>query len=411
MPPKPLTNILVKPAGPDCNMACGYCFYADKQDLFGPSSRHRMTESVLEEMIRQLMEQAGEQVSLTWQGGEPTLMGLDFFHRAIDFQQRYGSRQVVGNGFQTNGMLIDDDWADFFSQYNVLVGLSIDGPKHVHDHYRKRGDGRGTWDRVLKSARLMLDKGVSVNALTVVNDYSVRFPREIYDFHKDAGLAYMQFIPCVENAPGQPERMARFSVPSEQYGEFLCTLFDLWIADFKDGLPTTSIRFFESLIFVYAGLTPPDCTLCDHCGTYVVVEHNGDVFSCDFFVEPRWRLGNVMSGRLDTMLNGRRQTDFGKIKGARPKACRDCPWEPVCKGGCPKDRRPTPHAGRMNYLCPGMKRFFAHADPHFHRLAQKALERQGLTKDTHGPVSTPPDVGRNAPCPCGSGKKFKRCCG
>lgn len=408
---KPLTHILVKPAGPDCNMACGYCFYTEKQALFGPLAKHRMSDTILEEMIRQVMDQAGEQVSLTWQGGEPTLMGLDFFRRAIDFQQRYGSRQVVGNGFQTNGLLIDDDWADFFRQYNFLVGLSIDGPEHVHDHYRKMGNGRGTWDRVLKSARRMLDKGVSVNALTVVNDYSVGFPREIYDFHKDNGLAYMQFIPCVENAPGQPEGMAPFSVPPEPYGAFLCTLFDLWLADFADGLPTTSIRFFESLIFVYAGLTPPDCTLCNRCGSYVVVEHNGDVFSCDFFVEPGWRLGNVMEGRLDAMLNGRRQTDFGKAKAVRPKVCRDCPWAPVCKGGCPKDRRHTPRAGHLNHLCPGMKRFFAHADPDLHRLAQEARQRQGLSDETGGPVSTAPTVGRNALCPCGSGKKFKRCCG
>jgi serine-type anaerobic sulfatase-maturating enzyme len=409
MPAKPLTNILVKPAGPDCNMACGYCFYTGKQALFGPSANHRMSDAILEEMIRQLMGQSGEQVSITWQGGEPTLMGRDFFQKAVDCQQRFGRRQVVGNGIQTNGLLIDEDWADFFRQYNFLVGLSLDGPEHVHDHYRLTRGGGATWQRVLDSARRMLDRGVAVNALTVVNDHSVRFPEAIYAFHKEAGLTYMQFIPCVESAPGRPERMAPFSVPPEGYGDFLCALFDLWLADFSEGMPTTSIRFFESLIFLYAGLAPPDCTLCDHCGTYVVVEHNGDVFSCDFFVEPRWRLGNVMKNRLDAMLNGRRQKEFGREKARLPEACRDCEWMTVCKGGCTKDRRADPRMGRISVLCPGLKRFFAHADSHLQRLAGEARRRQGL-EAVPAPAAGAKSIGRNAPCPCGSGLKYKKCC-
>ena len=411
MATKPLTNILVKPAGPDCNMACGYCFYVGKQNLFEPATKHRMGREVLQKMIRQFMEQSGKQVSITWQGGEPTLMGLDFFQDAVSFQKRYGQGQVVGNGLQTNGFLIDGDWADFFRRYHFLIGLSLDGPEHIHDHYRKTSGGQGTWSRVVKSAGLMLDRGVAVNALTVVNDHSVRFPEEIYAFHKETGLTYMQFIPCVESHGSHPEHMAPFSVPPEQYGAFLCTLFDLWLADFKDGVPTTSIRFFESLIFLYAGLTPPDCTLCDQCGSYVVVEHNGDVFSCDFFVEPRWKLGNVMKNRLDAMLNGRRQNEFGKEKARLPRACQQCEWISVCKGGCTKDRRATPGQGKINHLCAAMKTFFFHADPHLRRLAAEARRRQGMEPATAPPLPGLGKTGRNAPCPCGSGMKYKKCCG
>ena len=411
MPTKPLTNILVKPAGPDCNMACGYCFYSDKQTLFGPSVKHRMSRAVLEEMIRQFMEQSGDQVSITWQGGEPTLMGLDFFQDAVAFQEKYGQGQVVGNGLQTNGLLIDGDWADFFRQYNFLIGLSLDGPQQIHDHYRCTSGGGGTWARVVESARLMIDGGIAVNALTVVNDHSVRFPREIYAFLKEIGLTYMQFIPCVERLGGHSDRLAPFSVPSGPYGEFLCALFDLWLADFKDSTPGTSIRFFESLIFLYAGLTPPDCTLCDRCGSYVVVEHNADVFSCDFFVEPRWKLGNIMKNRLDAMLNGRRQSEFGKEKSRLPRACLQCEWFPVCKGGCTKDRLPVPGQGKINHLCTGMKIFFTHADPHLRRLAMEARRRQGLEPGSAPPLPGSQRPGRNAPCPCGSGMKYKKCCG
>ena len=385
----PLTHILVKPAGPDCNMACGYCFYTRKGALFSSTPRHRMRDTVLEEMLRQLMEQAGEQVSVTWQGGEPTLMGLDFFERAVAFQNRFGNRQVVGNGLQTNGLLVTDDWADFFSRYNFLVGLSLDGPAHVHDHYRKARGGAGTWERVSQSARRMLDKGVSVNALTVVNDHSVKFPEQIYQFHKGIGLPHMQFIPCVENDPARPGRLAPFSVPPEAYGAFLCTLFDLWLADFAGGLPTTSIRFFESLIFVYAGLPAPECTLGEKCGRYVVVEHNGDVFSCDFFVEPRWKLGNLLQGHLAAMLNARRQKDFGRRKNDLPAICRNCRWHAVCRGGCPKDRRQVPQAGRINHLCEGIDIFLSHADPHLRRLATEARQRQGIATGPQGAEAAP----------------------
>jgi uncharacterized protein len=402
---KPLQSLLVKPAGPDCNMNCTYCFYSRKESLFPETSMHRMDENVLTEVISQFLGQAGPEVSITWQGGEPTLMGTHFFEKAALLQKRFGAGKTIGNGLQTNGLLIDANWAKFFRRYSFLIGLSIDGPAHVHDYYRTMKGGQATWRKVNDNARLLLDEGVSVNALSVVNDYSVRFPDEIYASHKETGLSYMQFVPCLEETAGQPGIPAPFSVSPQAYGEFLCRVFDLWLDDFRDGMQTTSVRFFESLLFSYAGFPAVECTLMDECGRYLVIEHNGDVFACDFFVEPGTRLGNVMTSRLADMLNSERQTEFGKAKGILPQECSRCGWLRFCRGGCPRDRI----SGRLNYYCSSFKLFFSHADSALNRLVEEWRERQvGELKPAGIDLRR---TGRNEPCPCGSGKKYKRCCG
>jgi uncharacterized protein len=309
-------------------------------------------------------------------------MGREFFEKAVKLETRFGRGKVVGNGLQTNGILVDRAWARFFKEFSFLIGLSIDGPEHIHDRYRRTKRGRSSWARVTDSARLMLDEGVSVNALTVVNDYSARFPGEIYEFHKGLGLTYMQFIPCVEIDPERPGAIAPFSVSPEAYGAFLCAVFDLWRSDFVDGIPTTSIRFFESLLFAYAGFPAPECTLSEACGPYVVVEHNGDVYSCDFFVEPRWKLGNIMDGNLTEMLNSPVQDEFGRRKSDIPQPCTACDWLRLCRGGCTKDRMHNPRDPKTNYLCEAFRRFFAHADGDMRLLVSEWRKRQG----DRGPV-------------------------
>lgn len=406
---KPLNHVLVKPAGPDCTMACGYCFYRSKAGLFPGTPAHRMKDEVLGELVRQVMVQGPADVSFGWQGGEPTLMGLEFFRRAVDFQDRHGRGKTVGNGIQTNGLAIDGDWADFLHRYRFLVGLSIDGPEHVHDRYRRMAGGGPTWKRVLDAAKLLLDRGVSVNALSVVNDYSAGYPEEIYGFLKEQGLAYMQFIPCVETDPSSPGRAASFSVSAEAYGRFLCRVFDLWLGDFYNGIPATSVRFFESLLFSYAGFSSPDCALMEECGVYLVVEHNGDVYSCDFFVEPGHRLGNVMEGRLDDMLNSGDQRSFGMMKKAVPPACAECPWLIHCRGGCVKDRVRDPSDGGMSHFCGAYRAFFAHADASLRNIAGEWRAKQEARRRAMGAGLR--NVGRNDPCPCGSGLKYKKCCG
>ena len=413
---KQLDSVLVKPAGPDCNMACRYCFYLEKERFFPDTAVHRMSTPVLEALIRQVMTQGPANVSFGWQGGEPTLMGVDFFRQAIEFEKKYGrDGQVVGNGLQTNGLLIDDEWCRLLRESKFLVGLSLDGPEHVHDHYRLTRGGQPTWRRVVDAAKRMLGNGVEVNALVVLNDYSARFPREIYGFLKENGLPYMQFIPCLEHDADDPTKVASFSISAEQFGTFLCEVFDCWREDFRESQPTTFVRWFDSIFATYVGRRPPECTLFTECGNYVVVEHNGDVFACDFFVEDEWKLGNVLDGNLPDMLNSARQACFGRRKAALPRACQDCRWLTHCRGGCPKERWGHASGENRSYLCDAYQMFFSHADEHLRRLAEVWLDEQNrpsaipqMPVDCAEPSGR---VGRNDPCPCGSGEKYKRCCG
>ncbi len=412
---KKLTSVLVKPAGPDCNLACSYCFYLEKSGLFQETKVHRMSDQVLEELVKQIMTQGGPSLSFGWQGGEPTLMGLSFFEKAVSLQKQYGHRQTVGNGLQTNGILINGAWAEFLARNNFLVGLSIDGPEHIHNRYRQFPDGKGAWRHVMKSAKTLLSGGVAVNSLSVVNDYSVMYPEEIYQFLKYAGFDFMQFIPCVETDKEDPAKAAPFSVSAAAYGEFLCRLFDFWIQDFRDGKPTTSIRFFDSVFYPYAGLTPPECTLLPECGIYVVVEHNGDIYACDFFVEPEWRLGNILQDRLTDLLNSEKQTEFGRMKLKLPETCTQCRWLHYCHGGCTKDRLRDPEDRKLSHFCTSYRMFFEHADSRMRNLAaswKKEQQEQKNKETVMMKIQTgEASAGRNDPCPCGSGKKFKKCCG
>ncbi len=406
-----VTSILVKPAGPDCSMACGYCFYSGKSSLYPEPGAHRMSDAVLEQVMCDFLSQPAGDLSIGWQGGEPTLMGLPFFEKAVTLEEKYGAGKTIGNGLQTNGLLLDRAWAKFFREYNFLVGLSIDGPEHVHDRYRVMRGGGGTWARVTSAARLLLDEGVPVNALTVVNDYSARFPDEIYDHHRELGLDYMQFIPCVERDPADPGRAAPFSVTADAYGSFLCRVFDRWRADFHEGVPSTSVRFFESLLFSYAGFTPPDCTLRETCGDYLVVEHNGDVYACDFFVEPDWKLGNVMDGGLVPLFGLERQGEFGARKAVLPAPCAECAWLARCRGGCPKDRIRDPRDRGVSHFCEAYRIFFEYADSEFTKLAASWRKNAEAEQERRAKVALAGPAGRNDPCPCGSGLKYKKCCG
>ncbi len=421
---KKLQTLLIKPAGPDCNMACVYCYYLEKREQFGPSSKHRMDGAVLKETLRQALECASGPVTFCWQGGEPTLMGLSFYEKAVALEKKYGQGQPVANAIQTNGLLIDHEWASFFRKNRFLVGLSLDGPPRIHDRYRL-GAGAGTCERVADSARLLLKSGVEVNALTVVTALSADFPEEIVAFHKDLGLTHMQFIPCVETDP-RTGTVAPYSVGPEQYGRFLCRLFDLWIQDFRGGIPSFSVRFFESVFHSYASLEPPECTLLRECGNYLVVEHNGDIYPCDFFVTPELKLGNVMEGRLADFLNSPGQAAFGRLKGKLPPACAHCAWLLLCRGGCTKDRVKD---SAIPFLCRSYMLFFEHADEHYRRLAaawRAGNEGRGSHAPVHprGTANDAPggraaghapayrgETGRNDPCPCGSGVKYKKCCG
>jgi uncharacterized protein len=329
----------------------------------------------------------------------------------VALQKRYGEGKTVGNGLQTNGLLIDRPWARFLKEYRFLVGLSLDGPEEVHDRYRRLHGGEGTWKRVSAAARMLLDEGVKVNALTVVNDHSARFADEIYDHHRALGLDYMQFIPCVETDPADPRAAAPFSVTAEAYGAFLCRIYDRWRADFRNGSPGTSVRFFESLLFAYAGFSPPDCTLQERCGDYLVVDHNGDVYPCDFFVEPDRRLGNVMGESLAGLFASARQEEFGSAKAALPAPCAGCRWLSICRGGCPKDRLRDPRDGGTSHFCGAYRMLFDHADADLKALTDAWRRKAEEEEARRARAAAAGNLGRNDPCPCGSGLKFKKCCG
>ena len=429
MPRKPLTNILVKPAGADCNMACEYCFYLKKCELYPDKKQRRMSDDTLSVMVEQLMALGGEAPSFGWQGGEPTLMGIDFYKRVVEYQKKYGyDGQTVGNGLQTNGLVIDREWADFIAAHEFLVGLSLDGPKHVHDHYRCKTGGGETWERVVQTAKTLMERDAAVNALIVVSDYSSQFPEEIYDFHRELGFDFLQFVPIVETSlDGQGG--APFSLPDEAFGEFFIRIFDRWVSEFRDGFPTTSVRWFDSLLYTYVGLEAPECPMRDECGVYLCVEHTGDVYPCDFFVEEQWKLGNVHTDRLDHLLNCAKMNRFARWKRDKPEECDDCKWYPQCFGGCTKDRVKDPTDKGMNHFCKGTMMFLEHADPIFKRLAArwKRQQMRQAAMESNQPAPMPgvgaPDpygyaepteqtkIARNAPCPCGSGKKYKKCCG
>ena len=337
-----------------------------------------MSHEIQEELVRQVMQQSGENVSLAWQGGEPTLMGLDFYKRVIELEKKYGHNQMVGNGLQTNGLLLDKNWAAFLKEYDWLVGVSLDGPEHIHDRYRFDKGQKGTHQRVEENAIMLQQEGVAANAMCCLTSYSVQFPDELYAYYKGLGYTFMQFIPIVETDKNDPTKAAPFSVSAEDYGKFLIRMFDLWMADFVDGVPTTSIRHFESVFHSYVGMEAPECTMAKECGPYVVVEHNGNVYSCDFFVEPKWKLGNIMHDRIINMLNTKTQQTFGAAKAVLPRECRQCSWLRNCYGGCTKDRIKDPEDHRKPRFCTSYKMFFKHADPTLKQLASQWKEQQAI---------------------------------
>lgn len=396
-------SLLVKPVSADCNLRCSYCFYCGRPtDPYAGLGRHLMSDETLAAMVRQAMDIDHQQAVFGWQGGEPLLAGLDFFRRAVQYQKQFGySGQRVSNGLQTNGLLLNGEWAEFLRRYQFLVGLSLDGPAELHDHYRRFAGGHGSHERVLASLTLLRQRGVEYNILAVVNAHTAEHPVEIYDYFLELGAQYLQFIPAVE-VDRSTGRVLDFSVRPEQYGEFLCRLFDRW---YNHGAPEASERLFEAVLGIYLGHEPPLCILSQRCGSYVVVEYNGDVYPCDFFVESELRLGNLHERALGELGSGSGLARFGERKATPQPGCNGCRWLHLCHQGCPRMWGIGGRSG--DYLCAGYKLFFEHSEAGFQVLARR-LRAQWMTPAPPGQGSRP--VGRNDPCPCGSGRKYKHCC-
>lgn len=404
-------SLLVKPASADCNLRCGYCFYLGHCSFYPQDKRHRMSEAVLDSMIRTYMGTQQPQYSFGWQGGEPTLMGVDFFRRAVELQKKYGrSGAVVGNGLQTNGTLLDAEFAAFVARNKFLVGVSVDGPASLHDRYRLTGGGAGSHDQVMRGIGHLTDHHAEFNILTLVSQSNIREADAVYDYLCANNWLFQQYIPCVEfAADGQ---LLPFSVSGEEWGEFICRLFDLW---YPRDTRRVSIRHFDSVLSLMVDGRPNACYLDRNCCQYFVVEYNGDVYPCDFFVQKQLRLGNVATDSWSGLQNSPVYRDFGGCKTQWNAQCEKCGHLEFCRGDCLKNRgfEGGASATRLSSLCAGWKMFYEHTLPRFRDLAAQIVrERDEAAKSLSGAAGGGgAGVSRNAPCPCGSGKKYKKCCG
>jgi uncharacterized protein len=417
-------HVMMKPRGAICNLDCEYCYFLSKERLY-PGSRFRMADDLLEEYTRQYIEaQRVPEVTFAWQGGEPTLMGLDFFKRAVELQQKYCKPGMqIHNALQTNGTLLDDDWCRFFHQHDFLIGLSVDGPQALHDAYRVDKGGKPTFAKVMEGLRLMQKHKVEFNILTTVHAANAGHPVEVYRFLRDeAKTQFMQFIPIVErqNETGYQEgdEVTNRSVTAEQYGRFLCAIFDEWV---RRDVGRVFVQIFDVALAAWTGNRPGLCIFEETCGNALAMEHNGDLFSCDHYVEPAYLLGNINEIPLIEMVASEKQRQFGLDKrDTLPRYCRECEVRFVCNGGCPKDRillTPDGEPG-LNMLCAGYRAFFNYIDQPMRFMANELSKQRPpanimnfLAQQEAAQQQKFAAANRNDPCPCGSGRKFKQCHG
>ncbi len=414
-------HIMAKPVCGVCNLDCRYCYYTMKpRDLYPDFERFQMTEETLETYTRQYLECLPERAEFGWQGGEPMLAGIDFYRKAVEFQDRYKTDgQTVTNGFQTNGTLIDEAWCDLFLERGFLIGISIDGPAQVHDAFRLDGAGRPSWHRAWRGLEMLQEKGVEYNVLSTLNRANVVHGANLYRFLVNRGVRYLQFIPILERLPGSDEPTA-FSSGGEAYGRFLLEIFEQWAA--RD-VGKVSVRFFDDALHTILFGRASTCVHSDRCAAAHVLEWNGDLYACDHFVYREWRLGNIHETPLAELRQGDLLEAFSRLKTDLPAMCRDCEFLEFCHGGCPKHHRPIGRSpDRWNHFCAGHKMFYAEALPELRTIAsyvqdgrlppmKEAAPEVPESEMRVAPGPMPGKVGRNDPCPCGSGRKFKRCCG
>ncbi|SPE22829.1 Anaerobic sulfatase-maturating enzyme [Candidatus Sulfotelmatomonas gaucii] len=424
-------HVLAKPIGPICNLDCKYCFYLEKELLYPQVDKWAMQPEVLESYIRQYIEAHDTPVvNFAWQGGEPTLLGVDYFRRVVELEKKYANGKQIANAFQTNGVLLNDGWGELFREYQFLIGISIDGPRELHDAYRVDKGGQPTFDRVMRGMETLKRHNVEFNTLTTVHRANADSPLEVYRFLRANGSGFMQFIPIVERVAQQttsdglrlisPDfvgaaKVAPWSVEPRQFGRFLSTIFDEWV---RKDVGRTFVQLFDVSLEVWSGMEASLCIFRKTCGAALAIEHCGDVYSCDHFVYPENRLGNIMDSPLAALVGSAQQQHFGDAKESTlPKYCRECDVRFACNGECPKHRFLTTPDGEpgLNYLCAGYKMFFHHIDPYMRFMAAELAAQRAPANVMRWVAAQEAEqkqgnVGRNDPCPCGSGKKFKNCC-
>ena len=386
---KPL-YVMLKPAGAHCNLACKYCYYLEKNKLYPTAQRHLMSDEMLEQFTREYIEaQTMNQVLFTWHGGEPLLRSIDFYRKALSLQQKYAGGRRIDNVIQTNGTLLTDEWCEFFAQNHWLVGISIDGPQPYHDHYRLTAAGKPSWQKVMQGIKLLKKHGVEWNAMAVVNAYNVNHPLEFYRFFKENGCQFLQFTPIVERQTRHEDGrtlasladkneipLSEASVTPEQWGYFLSAIFDEWV---RKDVGKIFVEIFDCTLANWMGVSPGICAYSKECGHAGVMEHNGDVYSCDHFVFPEYKLGNIRDHSLIDMLYGEQQQEFSRLKhSSLPRQCKECDMEFACHGECPKNRFMKDKYGDsgLNYLCPGYYHYYQHVAPYMDYMKQELMAQR-----------------------------------
>ena len=386
---KPL-YVMLKPAGAHCNLACKYCYYLEKDKLYPTAQRHLMSDEMLEQFTREYIEaQTMSQVLFTWHGGEPLLRSIDFYRKALSLQQKYAGGRRIDNVIQTNGTLLTDEWCEFFAQNHWLVGISIDGPQPYHDHYRLTAAGKPSWQKVMQGIKLLKKHGVEWNAMAVVNADNANHPLEFYRFFKENGCQFLQFTPIVERLTRHEDgrtlasladkdeiSLSEASVTPEQWGYFLCAIFDEWV---RKDVGKIFVEIFDCTLANWMGISPGICAYSKECGHAGVMEHNGDVYSCDHFVFPEYKLGNIRDHSLIDMLYGEQQQEFSRLKhSSLPRQCKECDMEFACHGECPKNRFMKDKYGDsgLNYLCPGYYHYYQHVAPYMDYMKQELMSQR-----------------------------------
>ena len=386
---KPL-YVMLKPTGAHCNLACKYCYYLEKNKLYPTAQRHLMSDEMLEQFTREYIEaQTMNQVLFTWHGGEPLLRSIDFYRKALSLQQKYAGGRRIDNVIQTNGTLLTDEWCEFFAQNHWLVGISIDGPQPDHDHYRLTAAGKPSWKKVMQGIKLLKKHGVEWNAMAVVNAYNANHPLEFYRFFKENGCQFLQFTPIVERQTRHEDgrtlasladkdeiSLSEASVTPEQWGYFLCAIFDEWV---RKDVGKIFVEIFDCTLANWMGISPGICAYSKECGHAGVMEHNGDVYSCDHFVFPEYKLGNIRDHSLIDMLYGEQQQEFSRLKhSSLPRQCKECDMEFACHGECPKNRFMKDKYGDsgLNYLCLGYYHYYQHVAPYMDYMKQELMSQR-----------------------------------
>jgi uncharacterized protein len=388
--------LMAKPVGATCNLNCSYCYYLEKEKLYPKDPQHWfMNDDILESFIRQYIASVnGPAVLFTWHGGEPILRGMDFFKNVLELQKKYSAGKIIENSLQTNGTTLTDEWCKFFNEHHFLIGLSIDGPEHCHDYYRKYKSGQPSFANVMKGLELLKKNGVEFNTLSVVNNYNAQYPVEVYQFLKSIGSHYMQFTPIVEriDTMAKPNELTlvhpdtdrktdvtSWTVDPLDYGNFMIKVFDEWV---RKDIGDYFIVTFDCILANWMRVPPPLCIYAETCGHAGVIEYNGDVYSCDHYVYPEYKLGNIKDGNIVAYMHSPFQSEFGQDKRDRlPEYCLKCEYLDLCRGECPKNRIIKTPDGKpgLNYLCAGFKKFYKYTEPYFGFMANEIMQNRAAS--------------------------------